>query len=85
MARYWYTYIGQGDPIISFNYRVMSVKPGCLNGGRICAIYAQAGDGFPRVPLSDRMQLYITNALGSLVAQPQDTGLARKYVYLKPQ
>lgn len=84
MARYWYSYIGTGDPTVGFNYRLITVKPGCLNGNVICAIYALAGDGFPKTPLSINIQQYISNALGTLVAQPQDSGRAKKYVYLKP-
>ena len=83
MAKYWFGYIGTGDPTIAFNYRILTVKPGCLNGNVSCAIYAESGDGFPNVPLSDNLQQYITNALATLVAQPQDSGTAKKFVYLK--
>jgi len=84
MAKYWFSYVGTGDPTIAFNYRLMTIKPGCLNGNSVCSIYAESSDGFPHVPLSKNVQQYITNALGSLLAQPQDSGAAKKYVYMKP-
>lgn len=86
MANYWYAYKGEGDPIEAGSYRKMSALPGCLNGPSVCAIYAEGdGGGRPDAPLSTHLVQYITNALGTLLAQPQDNGTAKKFVYMKPR
>ncbi|MBB5637831.1 hypothetical protein HDF26_000840 [Pedobacter cryoconitis] len=83
MARAWYAYIGTGSPFLAANYFKATVKPACINGTNICAIYAYNGDLSPQAPLSIRLQGYISNALLSNLAQPQDSGSVKKYVYLK--
>lgn len=34
----WYVYTGNGDPTLSANYGLLSIKPTCTTGEEICAI-----------------------------------------------
>jgi len=81
MARTWYAYNGVGDPLLISSYNLASVKPACINGSRICAIYAYNGGVSPSV-LSTNLRLYIANIQVATVAQP-DSSLTRKFVYGK--
>ena len=83
MAKTWYAYIGTGSPFLAANYFRATAKPGCINGSVVCAIYAYNGDVSPQTPFVPSLNTYIANALLTGLAQPQDTGNARKYVYLK--
>ncbi|MBB5637832.1 hypothetical protein HDE68_003757 [Pedobacter cryoconitis] len=83
MARVWYSYIGSGSPFLAANYFRAAVKPGCINGSNICAIYAYNGDINPQAPFSTNLNNYISNALLTNLPQPQDSGNAKRYVYLK--
>ena len=82
MARTWYSYNGTGDPTLISSYNLSPVKPTCINGPRICAIYAYNGGPNPTV-LSARLRTYIMNVLASPVAQPETPG-AKRYLYSKP-
>lgn len=83
MARYWYAYVGGliGDPRLSANYSITTVKPSCLAGKNVCAIYAPSGDISPSTPLSINLLIYLSNSKVSGVAEPQQPG-SKKYVYL---
>lgn len=81
MARTWYSYNGVGDPLSISSYNLTGIKPACINGIRICAIYAYNGGPSPSV-LSTNLRLYIANVQSSSVAQPGST-LTRKFVYGK--
>ena len=84
MARSWYGYIGVGDPTIAASYRRLSVLPGCVNGKAVCAILAPGEQDTPNAPLPVNIRQYVINSLTTLIAQPQDSGSAKKYVYMKP-
>lgn len=81
MARSWYAYTG-GNVTLPSSYDIMSVKPACINGTNLCAIYAFNGGQNPS-NFSNNLRLYLSDALGTTVAQPQWPG-AKKYVYLRP-
>ena len=80
MARSWYVYNGIGDPLLISSYYLLGIKPNCINGSRVCAIYAYNGGPNPTV-LSARLRTYIANIQLSPVAQPDSTPGLRKYVY----
>ncbi|MBB5620647.1 hypothetical protein HDE69_001696 [Pedobacter cryoconitis] len=82
MARVWYNYNGVGDPIVLGSYILSTVKPGCINGGRLCSIYELNGGSTPQL-LSSNIRNYIANTLITLVAQPGSTPEIKKYVYGK--
>ncbi|MBB5646278.1 hypothetical protein [Pedobacter cryoconitis] len=82
MARSWYSYNGVGDPILISSYNLATLKPACINGTRICAIYAYNGGPSPTV-LSTNLRLYIANVQLSTVAQPDSSSATKKYVYGK--
>jgi len=83
MSRSWYSFTGNGSPFLASNYFKANVRPGCINGTAICAIYANGSDVNPVAPLTKNLNTYISNALVSGIAQPLDSGNAKKYVYLK--
>lgn len=83
MARSWYSYVG-GNPQEPSSYFRASVKPGCITGTTICAIYAPNGDTNPS-PFSSNVQRYISDALINLTPQPSLPVGSKKYVYLKQQ
>jgi len=72
MARYWYAYLGVGDPTLASNYSYAGVQPGCLNGSMVCAILAPNGGTTPTGPLSPNLRRYISAGLITQIAQPQD-------------
>ena len=81
MARCWYAYNGVGDPFLISSYFLATVKPSCINGCKICAIYAPNCGPTPSV-LSTNMRTYIANIIISCIAQP-NTLPYKKYVYGK--
>lgn len=85
MARYWYSYVvPNADPRLSSNYQLITNnggKPGCTEGGQLCAIYSVEGGPFPFSPLSSNLLGYIATALSTLQPQP-DEG-SKFFVYLK--
>jgi hypothetical protein len=83
MARAWYSFNGGTNTTLVSNYSLMTVIPTCINGAVICAIYAPEGGANPTGPLSANLQRYISNAVGTGLAQPQAPVNAKKYVYLK--
>jgi len=83
MARSWYAFIGSDNPFEETNYFRITVKPVCLCGDRICAIYARGINRTPDAPLSANMQQYIKTALATGFIQPEYPYDAKKYVYLK--
>ncbi|MBB5646277.1 hypothetical protein HDE70_002565 [Pedobacter cryoconitis] len=40
MARVWYSYDDIGSPFSIGSYNRSTFKPACINGSKICAIYA---------------------------------------------
>lgn len=80
MARTWYVYNGVGDPLIVPSYIISTMKPGCKDGVRICAIYAPNGGSTPSF-LSTNIRTYIANLFLTLVAQPDGNPGIKKYVY----
>lgn len=81
MARDWYAYDGRGAINIVSSYYRTSIKPTCIDGLAICAIYVTDGAPNP-TSISANVRQYIFNALVTLKAQPDLPG-AKKYVYLK--
>ncbi|MBB5646283.1 soluble lytic murein transglycosylase-like protein [Pedobacter cryoconitis] len=82
MARAWYSYNGVGDPLTLSSYNLSPIKPACINGTRICAIYAYNGGPSP-VVLSTNLRLYIATLQATSVAQPDSSISNKKYVYGK--
>lgn len=82
MARSWYAYNGVGDPLLIASYILTTVKPACINGRRICAIYTPNGGPIPSV-ISTNIRNYIGIILVTLVAQPDANPGIKKYVYGK--
>jgi hypothetical protein len=82
MARFWYAYIGSGDPLTAWNYTLAEGPPGCLNGSNICAIYA-APDSYSIPLISRNIRNYISAGLTTGVSQPQAAGNPKQFVYLK--
>jgi hypothetical protein len=80
MANSWYTYIGTGNPISPSSYSRITVKPLCLNGSTICAIYLNGQTSSTPSFLSSNVAGYIAKALIQRVNQPLG---AKKYVYLR--
>jgi len=82
MARFWYAYNGIGDPLLISSYNLSSVKPACVNGGNICAIYTPSGAGTP-ASLSSNIRTYIADLQLTLIARPDSSLAIKKYVYGK--
>ena len=82
MARNWYSYNGIGDPLLNTSYIQAFVKPSCINGSTVCAIYAP-GLSTPTAPLSTRLRNYIANVLLAFIPQPDSNLAFKKYVYAK--
>ncbi|MBB5646282.1 hypothetical protein HDE70_002570 [Pedobacter cryoconitis] len=80
MARTWYSYNGVGDPLLISSYNLIATKPACINGSKICAIYAYNGGSSPTV-FSTRLRAYIANLQVTIVAQPDSSISNKKYVY----
>jgi len=80
MARFWYVYDGMGSPFLISSYNLSPIKPTCLIGCRVCAIYAPSGAGSPAA-LSTNIRSYIINMLASPVPQPAEPVGAKIYVY----
>ena len=83
--KFWYAYIGTGDPTLARNYFKITGKPGSLNGPEVCNIYAPAGGFLPTSPLSDNIITYIVNGISMEVAQPQLPAGTKFFVYMKPE
>lgn len=81
MARAWYTYDTVGNPLSPTSYRLITSKPGCVNGPIICSIYATKGNAFPI--LSANILQYIANGLANNIAEPAIPVGSKFYVYLK--
>lgn len=86
MARSWYAYNCDNDcfadPTLASSYRLMSDKPGCLDGPDVCAILAKGGGTVPAAPLSNNIRVYIATGLATGLAQPQIPVFSKLYVYL---
>ncbi|WP_367868001.1 hypothetical protein [Pedobacter sp. WC2423] len=80
MARFWYSYNGIGDPILPTSYNQALVKPTCITGPVVCAIYSP-GAFNPTSPLSSRLRTYIANIQLALIPQPDSNLASKKYVY----
>lgn len=79
----WYAYTGVGDPLISINYRLVTVNPTCpVPGEQICAVYL---DQKGKIPESlEGVENYIANALVTYASQPNEIG-QKRFVYVKSQ
>lgn len=62
MARFWYSYNGYSDPLLSSSYNIASNTPICQDGCKVCAIYA-VGAATPTAPLSNNIRNYIATGL----------------------
>lgn len=80
MARFWYAYIG-GDIFSPTSYNQSIVKPSCISGCKVCAIYSP-GAFNPTAPLSSHLRSYMIRLLMSSIAQPDDPGF-KIYLYGK--
>ena len=76
----WYAYTGVGDPTLSTSYRLSSLKPSCVAGEEICAIYLNQTDAIPSA--FDGVTTYIANALATQTPQPTGA-LVKRFVYLR--
>jgi hypothetical protein len=84
MARYWYSLVvADGDPRLSSSYQLLQIKPTCVSGSQLCAIYSPEGSVFPRSPISLNLQTYIATALANGIPQPQNPPGSKIFVYLK--
>lgn len=86
MANSWYAYLGAGtDPLVPASYRRITVKPSCICGPNICAIYLLGETAsVPSTALTSTMIGYISNALATASPQPTAAGGGVKlFVYLK--
>jgi hypothetical protein len=86
MANSWYSYLGGGlDPLVAANYRKITIKPKCVCGPAICAIYLLGETAnTPSTPFTTNLLTYITNSLSSSSPQPTAAGGGLKlFVYLK--
>jgi len=82
MGKSWYAFLG-GEISDPLSYYKITVKHGCLCGFQLCAIYANDNGVHPKVPFSDNLTIYISNALTSGQLQPEFPFGNKKYVYLK--
>ena len=76
----WYAYTGIGDPTVASSYRLTSIKPSCLTGEEICAIYLNQSAAIPST--FDGVTTYIANALATQSPQPSGL-LVKPFVYLR--
>ncbi|MNV68435.1 hypothetical protein D3C71_1612870 [compost metagenome] len=86
MANSWYSYLGAGkDPLVPASYRRMTLKPQCICGSAICAIYLQGQTATtPSLPFSANILNYISDALANGSPQPVAPGGGLKlFVYMK--
>ena len=83
MANTWYSYNGTGDTSDARSYTRINIKPGCLSGSQICAIYAPDGGITPHSPLPANILTYISQGLSAQVSQPQLPAGTKFFVYLK--
>lgn len=83
MANSWYLYLGQGkDPLVPASYRRITVKPPCLDGIDVCAVYLLGQTATtPSTPFTINILQYISNGLNTLSAQPNG-GAVKHFVYL---
>ncbi|WP_316747214.1 hypothetical protein [Pedobacter gandavensis] len=81
MAKNWFAYDGVGNPNLPASYTRMTLAPNCTSGVNICAIYLNDESLGNPGSLAD-VQDYISNALATLIPQPQD-GATKRFVYLK--
>lgn len=82
MARSWYSYNGTGATNQPSSYTLVTSDPTCVEGTRLCAIYAINGGANPST-ISARIQAYISNLFVTGVPQPVLPVGAKKYVYGK--
>lgn len=82
MARSWYVYDGMGSPFLNSSYNLTFIKPACINGCKVCAIYA-AGTGPAPTTISGNIRTYIINMMTSTVAQPADPTGVKIFLYGK--
>lgn len=82
MARSWYAYDGMGNPFLTSSYNFTFIKPVCLHGCKICAIYA-TGTGVAPSLISGNLRSYIINMMVFPIAQPTDTAGTKIYLYGK--
>ncbi|MET4142841.1 hypothetical protein ABIB30_005254 [Pedobacter sp. UYP1] len=82
MAKAWYVYDGMGSPFLISSYNFIGNKPTCVNGCKVCAIYAPNGGPTPSV-LSNNIRLYIINLMASPISQPTEPVGTKNYVYGK--
>ena len=82
MARFWYAYNGMGDPLLPSSYNLSPVTPTCVNGCKVCAIFAP-GTSSPFAPLSARIRSYIMAGLVTSMQQPPPTEDLVRYVLMK--
>lgn len=85
MERAWYAYMGGPDADYKDvgNYFKLTVKPNCLCGVEICAIYVPDNGHQPAHPLSSNIKNYINQALLTTQMQPEKPYCAKKYIYLR--
>jgi len=78
MARAWYSYDQVGPVLDPASYNKSSFAPTCINGSKICALYAPDTGQNPGA-FSTNLRAYI-GAAGTL-AQPSSPTGAKKYLY----
>lgn len=83
MARDWFAYIGEGNPLLPENYIISFDTPACRSGFSICAIYAADSAGSSPSVISANMRQYIANGLTNGVPEPRLPLAAKKYVYMR--
>lgn len=85
--RCWYAWLPgtNPSPLLNTNWRRLSpgIKPTCVNGPVLCAIYAPACGINPTSPFSANLQQYIADGLVTSLAQPQMPAGSKFYLYMK--
>jgi hypothetical protein len=72
MARFWYAYIGFGNPYVASSYSFAETTPGCINGSTVCAINVESfGTPTPTAPLSRNIKDYISAGLATGIHNPR--------------
>jgi len=78
----WYAYVS-GDPRVAGSYYYSAIKPSCLTGEKICAVYLDdTSTTAPAQVKLDPVLPDISAALMTQVPQPQGVGV-KILVYLK--
>lgn len=83
MARNWYAYNGIGDPLLASSYNFSPVLPTCVNGWKVCAIYA-SGSVTPVAPLSANIRSYVSAGMVTGLQQPPPALDLVRYLVMKP-